>query len=197
VDPGITNHARPIRTQSPWNPMIDPHDLALAAGNGEQRTSPVVRDGHSPSRHRLGGLLKGCAIALAAGALLLGAVAYCGFSLYSVMKAEMPLVEGKATAWMTAYNASDFAACYRDADGALRSASSETDYSARLAALRGQTGAVTLGSRTGFFMNTNNGDTTARCTWEATGEHGPVVVEFQLHKAPTWKVSGFQITIRP
>jgi hypothetical protein len=197
MDLRIIDHAGRIGARSPRKPMIHSHHLAPAACNREARVDRAIRGGHVPSRHRLGGLLKGCAIALVTGLLLLGGVAYWGYSVYTSIKAEVPAMDGQVATWMTSYDAGDFAACYRAADEALRAESTEADFVARLAALRDQTGKVVLGARTGFFVRSVNGDTTVRRQWDGSGEHGPVAVEFTLHKTSSWKVASFQITNRP
>lgn len=138
-------------------------------------------------------LSKGCGIAFLVGCIALGGISYCGYSMYSSMKREMPLIEHEVSAWIGHYNAGRFTDAYRMADASLTSGTSEGEFATKLEKLKEQFGDVTLGGQLGFRMHTHNGDTTVSCQYDAPNARGGSVASFTLHRVDGWKVSGFQL----
>lgn len=135
----------------------------------------------------------GCGIAAAIGFLILGGVTYCGYTVYTSIRKEMPLVEGEVTAWIGDYNSNNFSDMYKRSDPMMTSSSTEEAFAGKMAKLKDQFGEVKLGSQTGFNMRTFNGDTSVVCQYGAANDKGDRVAIFTLHRAGAWKMSGFQI----
>ncbi|HEX3132166.1 MAG TPA: hypothetical protein VHX44_01135 [Planctomycetota bacterium] len=141
-------------------------------------------------------LAKGCGLLALIGFIALGGIAYCGYSTYSAMKTEMPLVESEARAWIEKYNADQFSELYKSADPQLTGSTSESDFITKMTNLKDQFGVLKLGAQVGFNMNTINNDTKVVCRYDATNEKGGRTAVFTFHKSSGWKLVGFQIQQR-
>jgi len=142
-------------------------------------------------------LSKGCGIAIAVVALLFGLIAYGGYSVYSSTKVDRTILDLESTTWIASFNTKRFADCYARADGSLRAATSESVYVKQLEKLFADHGALMLGQQTGFYINSNNGMSTATCQWKATGLQGNVEVVLLFAKQVNWGITGCIVRSTP
>lgn len=136
---------------------------------------------------------KGCGIVLLVGALGLGLIGYCGYTMVASLKAEMPIIEGEVKVVVGRFNAEEFAAIYKDADAQLQAGISEVDFVKNMKDIKVQFDELILGPQVGFNMNTVNGDTTLTCSYDVSKDASKRTAVFTFHKTDAWRLLGLNI----
>lgn len=140
---------------------------------------------------------KGCLfIGISLAVVFVLTVAYCGHSLDSSAREELPKISAITTKFAEHYNNNDNESMYALVDSSFRASISKENNKEQMARIKETTGSITIGDLIQWFSQSVNTQKYFTVSYSGNTDKGKIVLTIKYHMEDTWKLQSYNINFK-